>query len=99
MTVFDPLPRQGMPSDRTDRLDAGNLFAQGAEAARFVRSLADHEGISRDFPFRAEVYYDEEYWTGSKSYGHVARQEDVGDPLQASAVPGAANGFWPVTIS
>ena len=89
MSVLDPLARQGLPSDTLANLDAETLFGQVPEIALFLRSFLGHRALTLDFPHRARVYVGEARWTGSRNFGPVIKQTDVGDPMRAPSVPNA----------
>lgn len=89
ITVFDPLMRRGLPADRLEAMHVANVSAQAEQLAPFLRALVMHEALSRAFPNRAEAWFDEERWSGTRSSGHLTRLGDMGDPLQTAALPGA----------
>lgn len=89
MTTFDPLARQGLPSDSLAALDTKRFLAQTVEVGLLLQRLIDHDRLGRDMLQRAQVMFDEETWTGDKSFGHAVRQVEGGDPMQAGIVAGA----------
>ncbi len=89
MTMLDRLPREGLPQDDRAHLHADRMFAQGREAAFFLRHLADHPGLSRDYPARVRILFEENDWAREKSTGQQVRRIDTGDALRTSAVPNA----------
>lgn len=89
LTMFDPQTRRGLPADNLAALNINNYFEQTAEVALFLQKFVDMDGLGKEAPQRAEVRYDEEYWSGGKAFGHAVRNVASGDPMQAGIMAGA----------
>jgi hypothetical protein len=77
-------------------LDAAKLFRQVPQIATYLGTLLNHRALSLEFPHRAHWYIPEGRWTGTKNFGPVIKQSDVGDPMRAPSVPHAVVAALPM---
>ena len=96
VTVFDSFPRQGLPSDRLDKLNSKNMFIQADEAKILIKNLADDAGLSRQYSALVHVLYDEPEWSANRPAGHMVRRLDTGDMMRTAAVGDAIVAVLPV---
>jgi hypothetical protein len=83
MTVMDPLPRQGLPTDTVAALDSRTLHDQVPQVSAFLKNLLDDSGLDLLPSTRAEVRFGDTTWTGSKRTGSTVSLSGLGGALRA----------------
>ena len=86
MTVLDPLPRQGLPTDTLEALNWKAMFAQTAQVAPFVKRLADEAGMNLPPKTRPDAAFGDATWNGVKSNGAQIRRAGMAGAVRAQDV-------------
>jgi len=102
MTSLDRLPRNGLPSDTPEALDAGRIQSQLSELSPFLMALADHDGMNVTPTIRPEARITEGGWSSNKGTGPSVKQAGAGSAMPDRPVRGAivamvrshASGPW-----
>ncbi|MFP3937288.1 MAG: FtsX-like permease family protein [Phycisphaerae bacterium] len=81
MTSMDRLPREGQPCDTFEALDADAVFPQVRGLGRFVRVLADDQGLDVTPNIRPKAKWHESRWALPKPRGGLVRRAGAGSAM------------------
>jgi hypothetical protein len=91
MTLLDPLPRQAQPGDSVAALKADRIYTQAADAATFLRTLADQPQLGASTSVSLTATYVDAEWsdTNSRLDGASIKRVGGGSAMRSRPVRGA----------